>query len=199
LSHVVGLQQQKQAAALVLLGPSVPLLFMGEEWGARSQYTYFVDHSEPELANAVRAGRIREFHEFGWPSCETPDPSAAATFQSSRLRWDEIAGREHRELLDWYRALTRLRAESLTASHWPTEDRAVRFDDSAGWFALRVKNVSVLLNFGPNALTLEMATLDLGAEKSPAGARRTLASGENIRFLADTVSLPSAATLVWQC
>ncbi|MFD6104706.1 hypothetical protein ACFWFQ_18775, partial [Nocardia salmonicida] len=42
------------AAALVLTGPSVPMLFMGEEWGARTPWQYFTDHTDPELPH--RAG-----------------------------------------------------------------------------------------------------------------------------------------------
>jgi maltooligosyltrehalose trehalohydrolase len=126
-----------------------------------------------------------------------PDPNDEATFQSSKLRWDEIAEHEHTQLLDWYATLARLRADALTTSGWPTDDFVVRFDEGARWLALRVKGVSALFNFGSSKCVLEIPTLDLGA--TPARARRTLVSGDNIRVIEETVSLPPAGTLVWQC
>lgn len=190
--------RQKQAAALVLLGPSVPLLFMGEEWGASSPFAYFVDHDDAELARAVREGRNRECVEFGWPEGPLPDPSDPATYQSSKLDFGELAERDHAELLEWYRALSRLRSLALTGADWPTRDFVVRHDDDAGWLALRVKGVSVLCNFSAHALTLEVPTLDLGPRQRLSGARRMLCSGDNIVCMAETVSLPPAGTLVWE-
>jgi hypothetical protein len=114
------------------------------------------------------------------------------------LRWDEIGENRHQDLLHWYRALVTLRAEALTGSAWPTDDVVVRFDEQARWLALRVKEVSALFNFGRTALTLEVPTLDLGISGLPSRARRMLVSGERIATTAATVSLPAAATLVWQ-
>lgn len=54
------------AAALVLTGPFTPMLFMGEEWGARTPWQFFTDHTDPALAEAVRSGRRREFAAHGW-------------------------------------------------------------------------------------------------------------------------------------
>jgi maltooligosyltrehalose trehalohydrolase len=196
LGDVVGIDQQKQAAALVLLAPSVPLLFMGQEWGASTPFQYFIDHSEPELAHAVASGRARESLEFGWPRPLGPDPRDEATFQSSKLRWSEIGEGAHADLLAWHTELLRLRREALTTSNWPTRDYVVRYDEPTRCFALRVKGVSALFNFGRDDATLATATLDLGGIP-PLGARRTLASGANIRCMGETVSLPPGATLVW--
>src|SRR5690606_12550917 len=66
LGHRVNPGEQRIAAALTLLSPYVSMLFMGEEWGASTPFLYFTDHSEPELAEAVRNGRRREFAAFGW-------------------------------------------------------------------------------------------------------------------------------------
>ena len=45
------------AAALLLLSPGLPLLFMGEEYGEVAPFAYFVDHGDPELLDAVRRGQ----------------------------------------------------------------------------------------------------------------------------------------------
>src|SRR5690606_16733400 len=46
-------------AALFLLAPETPLLFMGQEFGASSPFMYFCDHADPALAVNVRHGRKR--------------------------------------------------------------------------------------------------------------------------------------------
>ncbi|MFI0739034.1 malto-oligosyltrehalose trehalohydrolase [Streptomyces sp. NPDC021100] len=118
------------AAALVLCAPFTPMLFMGEEWGARTPWQYFTDHTDPELAEAVRRGRRREFAAHGWPAEEIPDPQDPATRLRSCLDWDEPARTPHAELLSWYRRLITLRhAEpSLTAPDWTDTDPAAAPD-----------------------------------------------------------------------
>ena len=75
----------RAAAALVLLAPQIPLLFMGEEDGAREPFLFFTDH-HPELAEQVREGRRKEFEKFSaFADGERlpPDPGEAATFAAS--------------------------------------------------------------------------------------------------------------------
>ena len=48
--------------AVLLLAPQIPLLFMGEEWGATQPFCFFTDFHD-ELADAVREGRRREFQK----------------------------------------------------------------------------------------------------------------------------------------
>ena len=99
-------------AALVITSPYTPMLFMGEEWGASTPWRFFTDHEEPELAEAVRTGRRREFAAFGWEADEIPDPQDPETWRSSVLDWAEMDRSPHRELLGWYRDLLALRARS---------------------------------------------------------------------------------------
>jgi maltooligosyltrehalose trehalohydrolase len=49
-SALVGAAQLRQAAALVLLAPFVPMLFQGEEWAASTPFFYFTDHGDPARA-----------------------------------------------------------------------------------------------------------------------------------------------------
>ncbi|KAF3997786.1 malto-oligosyltrehalose trehalohydrolase [Glaciimonas immobilis] len=76
------------AQALVLLSPQIPLVFMGEEVDARVPFFYFTSYTDPALAEAVRAGRYREFaasHEFADKKQreDIPDPNDPATFTRS--------------------------------------------------------------------------------------------------------------------
>ena len=113
LNHLADLAACRAAAALLLLAPETPLLFMGQEWAASTPFLYFTDHGD-ELGRLVTAGRRREFETFSAfsdPEALTriPDPQSEATFQASRLNWDEIDREPHASMLRLYRALIALR------------------------------------------------------------------------------------------
>ncbi|MGN6521675.1 MAG: malto-oligosyltrehalose trehalohydrolase, partial [Actinomycetes bacterium] len=99
----------KVGAALLLTSPFTPMLWMGEEWAASTPWCYFTDHQEPELAEAIRQGRRREFASHGWAAEDIPDPQAESTVASSVLSWDERRDGVHGEVLSWYRELIALR------------------------------------------------------------------------------------------
>lgn len=110
LGHGLSLAQRKWAAALLLTGPFVPMLFQGEEWNATAPFHYFANPSDPELAQSVRRGRERELLAFGWADPQPTEPESLAAFEQSRLNWAERQRGEHAELLQWYRQLLSLRA-----------------------------------------------------------------------------------------
>jgi maltooligosyltrehalose trehalohydrolase len=96
--------QLKLAAAVVLLSPYVPLLFMGEEYGERNPFPFFVSFEDPALIKAVREGRAAEFRGFAGEGLTIPDPEASQTYQSAVLSWEVDV-----TLLDYYKELIRLR------------------------------------------------------------------------------------------
>jgi maltooligosyltrehalose trehalohydrolase len=81
LVSLVGPDKARLAAAVMLLSPFVPLLFMGEEYAETAPFPYFVDHSDPGLLDAVRSGRQREFGR----EADEFDPAAETTFQRAKL------------------------------------------------------------------------------------------------------------------
>ena len=99
------------ALAITLLAPMPPLMFMGEEWGAATPFPFFCDF-HGELADAVRAGRRREFagayETFG---DDVPDPLAASTFKSAVLAWPDEGQTPLR--LAFVRDLLRIRRTEL--------------------------------------------------------------------------------------
>lgn len=101
-------EKQKLAAGVLLLAPYLPLLFMGEEWGETAPFLYFVSHSDPDLIEAVRQGRRREFAAFAWQG-EVPDPQSPETFNRSRIHHELRQERDHARLLALYRELIALR------------------------------------------------------------------------------------------
>ena len=103
--------------ACVLLAPSPPMLFMGEEWAAGTPFLYFCDFTG-ELAQAVTQGRRAEFGRFARfadPAVRDriPDPNAPDTFARSKLDWGERAREPHAAWLALYRDLLRRRHAHL--------------------------------------------------------------------------------------
>ena len=102
--------QQRLAAALLLLSPYVPLLFMGEEYGETNPFQYFVDHSDEQLIGAIRDGRRKEFASFDW-SADVPDPFDAETFCRSKVNLSKADREPNARLLALYRHLLTVRRE----------------------------------------------------------------------------------------
>lgn len=103
--------------AALLLAPSPPLLFMGEEFGARTPFLFFCDFG-PELADKVRDGRRQEFarfEQFRTPQAQKriPDPNDAATFLASKLDWNCLEEPPHADWWKTYRALLSLRKDKI--------------------------------------------------------------------------------------
>lgn len=123
-------------AALVLFSPYTAMLFMGEEWGALTPFQFFSSHEDPQIARATAEGRKAEFAEHGWDAAEIPDPQDPATFQRSKLDWDEVAGQGHLQLLGVYNALIRLRSDADLADPW-LGDLQVDYDEDQRWITMR--------------------------------------------------------------
>ncbi|MEX2615124.1 MAG: malto-oligosyltrehalose trehalohydrolase [Alphaproteobacteria bacterium] len=134
--------------ALLLLAPTVPLLFMGEEWGEKKPFQFFCDF-EGALGDAVREGRRREFSRWAQFADKTtretiPDPNDPATFDRSRLDWayaESPQGRARRTLL---RELLRVRAAEVA----PRLPGIKRMDTSIASVGERGITVSWLLDDG---------------------------------------------------
>ncbi|HEX6957933.1 MAG TPA: malto-oligosyltrehalose trehalohydrolase [Ferrovibrio sp.] len=89
LSAIASPRAVEAALAVTLLAPFVPLLFMGEEWGAPQPFPFFCDFTGV-LADAVRNGRRREFAAMfraARPGEEPPDALALDTFLMTKLDW----------------------------------------------------------------------------------------------------------------
>ena len=97
------------ALAVLLLQPGPPLMFMGDEWGAREPFPFFCDF-KGELAQAVRDGRKREFAEaYARHGDEIPDPLLPQTRADAALDWRALAQPEHAARLDLVRTLLKAR------------------------------------------------------------------------------------------
>jgi len=148
ISHSAGLARAKVAAALVLTSPFVPMLFQGEEWAASTPFQYFADHQDSELARAVSEGRKREFAKFGWAPSAIPDPENPATFEASKLNWEEVSMLGHAEMLAWYHSLIRLRRSTPSLSDGRQGSTQVTYDEQKKWLRMERGTISVICNVG---------------------------------------------------
>jgi maltooligosyltrehalose trehalohydrolase len=131
LNHLVSSEAYRAASALICLTPSVPMLFMGQEWAASSPFLYFTDHHD-ELGALVTEGRRREFKEFFEAIHESravtaiPDPQDEKTFRQSKLDWNEPADPQHHPVVELYRTLLQLRQQNPDIRHRSRESVAVK-------------------------------------------------------------------------
>ena len=109
-SELVSFEMQKLLAGAVLVSPYLPMLFMGEEYGETNPFQYFVSHTDPELADAVRKGRKKEFEAFHMEG-EAPDPMSEETFEKSKLQWQLTEQEPHKTMLSFYKKLITIRKE----------------------------------------------------------------------------------------
>ncbi len=185
-SALMSIDALKVAAALVLAGPFVPMLFQGEEWGASTPFGYFTDHRDPALATAVSEGRTHEFESFGWTADRVPDPQDAATFERSRLDWSELEREPHAGLLEWHRSLIRLRRE--TPALWAGPAAEATYDDEARWLVVARPGSRVAVNlFDDERLVPLDGTLPWSV---------ALASADGVVLEDGSVRLPSMSAAV---
>jgi maltooligosyltrehalose trehalohydrolase len=110
LASLVPADRARLAAALVLLSPYIPLLFMGEEYGETAPFMYFIEHGDPDLVEAVRAGRKKEFEAIGKAELQI-DPQSPETFERCKLEWGLRTRGHGAQLLQLYTDLLTLRRE----------------------------------------------------------------------------------------
>ncbi|OQK18666.1 malto-oligosyltrehalose trehalohydrolase [Methyloprofundus sedimenti] len=113
LANLCPAEALRAATAILLLSPSTPLLFMGQEWACSQPFTYFVDFPDP-LGEQIAQGRFQEFSRF--TEYNDPEilnkiqlPNATDTFMSAKLDWDEINILPHLQWLKYHQELLRIR------------------------------------------------------------------------------------------
>jgi maltooligosyltrehalose trehalohydrolase len=138
-------QARPLAAFCTLLSPFVPMLFMGEEYGETAPFQFFSNHIDPDIAQATREGRRREFAGFAQFGEDVPDPEDPATFQRSKLtrRPDPAIAKLYADLFRLRRRLPKGDADE------------VRFDEEARWLRVRRGTFELVCNFGSEAIELE--------------------------------------------
>jgi maltooligosyltrehalose trehalohydrolase len=167
LSQLADFEALKLCAALVLLSPYAPLLFMGEEYGEDSPFLYFVSHSDPALIEAVREGRKKEFGFLDRLE-EIPDPQSLDTFDGCKIHWEKRGLEPNSRLLEFYRTLIRLRKGIPALSnldkkqirvHGREAERVVLWER---WEARQNSRALCLFNFNREDVVVELAEFASG-------------------------------------
>lgn len=128
LTQLADADKLRAATALLLLGPQIPLLFMGDSEGSEAPFLFFTDFHD-ELADAVREGRRKEFAKFeafADPEAREriPDPNARSTFDQSRPEpgpdaaawralYRELLGLRHTHIVPRLKGTKSLGAEAI--------------------------------------------------------------------------------------
>nr|HEV7955137.1 malto-oligosyltrehalose trehalohydrolase [Candidatus Acidoferrales bacterium] len=157
-SQTMSLEKLKLAAAVVLLSPYVPMLFMGEEYGEPAPFQYFVSHEDKGLIEAVRKGREEEFARFQWAT-KLPDPQAEDTFLRSKMNWELQNGGKYKIIREFYRELLDLRAGIPALSELSKNDQeVVAFAEQTTLFIRRwsgESQVCIAFHFGGNTVNVD--------------------------------------------
>jgi maltooligosyltrehalose trehalohydrolase len=131
LNHLVSERALKAIAAVYLLAPQIPMLFMGEEWASLQPFPFFCDF-HGTLAQAVRDGRRAEFSKF--PEFQDPqqrekipDPQSPATFASAKLDWAALERSPHQAWCAWYQKIIETRRCRLVPKLTAINANAGRF------------------------------------------------------------------------
>jgi maltooligosyltrehalose trehalohydrolase len=157
LSQLVRSERLALPMTLLLTGPFIPLLFMGEEWGASTPFLFFTDHQDPEVGRATREGRRAEFAAFGWRPEQVPDPQAEATFAQTQLHFGERLEGQHAMLLAYTKQLIALRRAEADLRRGNFASLSVRVDESQQTLCMERGRFLIICNFGaiPARLVLE--------------------------------------------
>ena len=189
LVSAASLEAAKLAAALVILSPNIPLLFMGEEYAETAPFPYFISHTDPDLVEAVREGRKEEFSAFAWGG-EPPDPFSEATFASAKLDHSKTKSGKHAAVLSYYKRLISLRKENEALSSGQLE--IVSTSEGRRTLAIRRWTAGhqalLLANLGSEPATI--------AADASAGTWTTLLDSADVAWAGPGSAIPSRVSSV---
>lgn len=183
LSTLVSFSMQKLMAAVIFTAPFVPLLFMGEEWGAGTPFLYFTDHADKALVKAVEQGRKTEFAQFQHQGEPVP-ANEENTFRRSQLNWEEQHAAPHVFMLQYYQQLIAIRKMHAALKNYDRSSVAVISDAEKGVLILersyKEQHLYCLFNFSKSSRQVSL--------KEEIFPLHVLLSSEDIRWLgkADT-------------
>ena len=206
-SSLVSFEMQKLLAAAVMVSPYLPMLFMGEEYSEPHPFQYFVSHTDPDLADAVRKGRKAEFAAFHVQD-EAPDPVAEETFNQSKLQWNLLDKEPHKTMFQYYQTLIELRKHHPVLQHLNREQLDVEVNENRNILLLRrwheEHHVLCIMNFSkePQKIVLpanenEWTNIFDSADpkwKGPKAADELVSTGAGILLQPESILIYSSQT-----
>lgn len=186
LEHLVGLDTAKVALGLLLTAPYIPMLFMGEEWATSSPFLYFADHEDEEIRKSVAEGRKREFAGAGFEG-DVPNPEDAATYEKSKLNWEEQGEGKHAEMLAWVKSLITLRRSYTCFNDGDMHRLQVFLDEKHRTLVMTREEARVVINLGKEPYSFDL--LD--------GEALKLISRDGIETSGTSLDLPAMTVAVF--
>jgi maltooligosyltrehalose trehalohydrolase len=149
LISMTDFETAKVIAGAMFVTPNVPMLFMGEEYGERNPFYYFVSHLDEELNRLVREGRKQEFEDFYSGTTDVPNPDDKEAFERSKLSWNIENDAEKFAMFRFYQTLIKLRKEHPMLKE--TDKNNLEISEDGKFFTLErgqgENRVVVFLNF----------------------------------------------------
>ena len=204
LAELVSFEKQKLAAAIMLSAPFVPMLFMGEEFGEKKPFQYFISHGDPDLVKAVQEGRKREFEYFfhSHSEGEFPDPQADETFQNSKLNWNFEQEEQQKLLFEYYKELLKLKKQGAF-SLFGHESLKTEVDEEKKILKVSAKDqnsgLKGIFNLGESTYTEKISEKDLpevllsSADKKWGGN-----TGVGDLFNSGEINIPPEAVVIYR-
>lgn len=152
-TQMLTLQQLKLIAAVLLLSPYIPLIFMGEEYAETAPFYFFVDFTDKNLISAVRKGRELEFVEMGLEG-RINDPQDKAIFDKCKLQHNLKSQQNNKRLLNFYKLLLSLRKTNPVLANLSKQHMIVESDETQRtmWVKRVFEDQNCLLLFNFNAV-----------------------------------------------
>lgn len=151
LNAVVKPDVYRAVSVVLCLTPFTPMLFMGQEWGAKTPFPFFTD-LPGDVGKNMAANRLKEFAHYGAHYGRDildrmPDPQRPETFASAKLNWEERDRENHRRIWKLYRDCLQLRSRKKvfqvpSRDGWSVRQvganvMGIRWDDPKGdWLLL---------------------------------------------------------------
>lgn len=159
LHQLTSPQYQRSAAALILLYPSIPMIFMGEEWSTDTPFPFFADFEDPRLRKSVDQGRRDEYPHHDWNG--SPLPSDPTAFTSTKSQTNDLNPKTYR----WYQKLLSLRKQMIQDGTLIAKNLSTCSDLENSVFKLIYKTAEGSLHIcsrlaGPQATPIPLETLD---------------------------------------
>jgi malto-oligosyltrehalose trehalohydrolase len=136
LHQICSSDAQRAAAALMLLFPAIPMLFMGEEFATEHPFHFFADFGDPSIRASLEDGRRREYPQHDWSDGKSP--LAESAFLDSKIG-DAQAG--NADTRAWYQQLIEIRKSLQARSLFCQENLTAEWDTDRNLGMLTYRSV----------------------------------------------------------
>ena len=96
------------------------------------------------------------FLAFGWDPSTIPDPESQATFERSKLNWNELSKPTHAEMLDWYRQLIQLRRTIPSLNNGEPGNTEVAYSEEQRWLRVMRGRIVIAISLAPSAVLVPL-------------------------------------------